>query len=520
MKTNMVNFLAGLCLAASLVAGAAPVLAQANAGKATAPEAGKTATESMQPEPVNAAASTNAKAGKNESSAKPPAAEDGSDLEAPLEEMPNFWRVGVLATTNFYQDRQLVKGMESGQYRPYFNYRYRDSLSLLVRGNLSVRHYNERPASGQQTQAVGILEVTSFELKAKQHTLTVGRSFYQTEQGFLFANLADGMSYNGAFRLGTLKAWGLYSADYGQSLCAVNITGCGGDLNPFVTTLGLSADSGVTNSGRRVFAAAEYDSPALSFSRFQAQGILYGLYSKDLISEPVANTTRYAYNPYYAGAGAQGYVWSTDIQYRLDGIYQGGKVYNVGNGSTAVEANIHSYAALARIDYILPVLRSLDSQLNLNFGMGSGDGDATKVATASQSNTSGEYTAFQTFGSFSGGLALKPRLTNLQVYRAGVQLRPLKAWYSLRNVSLQLKGSYYRKSNAAGGTSDPNASETNADVGFAGDLALAYSVRNDIQFFYGFGVFKPGQAYPDFNSDGTEGRALRAAHIVSLTLVF
>jgi len=248
--------------------------------------------------------------------------------------------------------------------------------------------------------------------------------------------------------------------------------------------------------------------------------MLYGLYTKDLISEPVANTARYAYNPYYGGAGAQGFVWSTDIQSRVDGIYQGGTVYNVGNGSTAVESKIQSYAALAKIDYILPFLRNVDTQLNLNFGMGSGDADATKVVTASQSNTADSYTAFQSFGSYSGGLALKPRLTNLQVYCAGVQLRPFKHWYSLRNINLQLKGSYYRNSNSAGGTSDPNASENNADVGIAGDAALSYSVRNDIQFFYGFGVFKPGQAYPEFNSDGTEGRALRAAHIVSLTLVF
>lgn len=44
--------------------------------------------------------------------------------------------------------------------------------------------------------------------------------------------------------------------------------------------------------------------------------------------------------------------------------------------------------------------------------------------------------------------------------------------------------------------------------------ALIYSVRKDIQFFYGFGIFKPGRASPDFNSDGTDGRALRAAALL------
>lgn len=519
MKLFILTQRARLCLALSVFLIAVPGFAQAQEKPAPA-EAGKTATESKPEAPAKAAAKGDAKGALKNQSAEAPAAEDGSDLEPPLEEMPHFWRAGVIATTNIYQDRQLPKGLESGQYRPYLNYRYRDTLSVLARGNMSVRHFNEQPASGQQTQVVGILEVASLETKIKKHTITVGRSFYQTEQGFLFANLADGLSYNGNFRFGTVKAWGLYSADYGQSLCSLNITGCGGDLNPFSTTLGLAADSGVTNSGRRIFAAAQYDSPAFNRTRFNVQGTAYGLYSKDLISEPVANTTRYSYNPYYAGAGAQGFVWSTDIQYRIDGIYQGGTVYNVGNGSTAVESKIQAFAALAKVDYILPFMKSIDTQLNFNFGMGSGDADATKVTTASQSNTADNYTAFQTFGSFSGGLALKPRLTNLQVYRAGVQMRPFKHWYALRNVGLQLKGSLYRKMNSAGGTSDVNASEDNADVGIAGDAALVYSVRNDIQFFYGFGVFKPGQAYPDYNSDGTDGRALRAAHIVSLTLVF
>jgi hypothetical protein len=57
-----------------------------------------------------------------------------------------------------------------------------------------------------------------------------------------------------------------------------------------------------------------------------------------------------------------------------------------------------------------------------------------RMTNASQSNTEGSYKAFDNFGSYSGGLAL------------------------------QLKYSYYRKSVATGGISDPAATEASRDV--------------------------------------------------------
>ncbi|HMV37514.1 MAG TPA: alginate export family protein, partial [Turneriella sp.] len=146
--------------------------------------------------------------------------------------------------------------------------------------------------------------------------------------------------------------------------------------------------------------------------------------------------------------------------------------------------------------------------------------DSSRMTNASQSNTEGSYTAFHNFGSYSGGLALKPRLANMQIVRLGTYFRPLKPNFTLRNLAVQLKYSYYRKSVATGGISDPAATQASNDVGHAGDLALTFNPMADLQFFWGFGVFKPGAAYPQLNFDGTDGQAWRYAHLFSLTLIF
>ncbi len=86
--------------------------------------------------------------------------------------------------------------------------------------------------------------------------------------------------------------------------------------------------------------------------------------------------------------------------------------------------------------------------------------------------------------------------------------------------ALQTLRSVYRKVVATGGISDGAATEASTDIGMAGDAGINCAARSDLQFFYGFGIFKPGDAYPVLASDGSDGRALRQAHIVSLTLVF
>lgn len=437
------------------------------------------------------------------------------------ESTPHFYRVGMLTTTNFYQDNVLKQGLFSGNYRPFGSYEYAGKYTAFIRGNMQLKYYPEKPAGVErQASVVGNLEMANLEARLGDHTISAGRGFYQTERGILFANFADGLSYKGNYGFGTLKAMGLYSADYGKSACYINITGCAGDPNPFNTIPGLQPDASVTGAGQRIFATLEYTGKEYELGPISVSGLVYGVYSKDLIKESSTVATRYEYNPYYAGLGATGYVGTSKFQYRLEGIYQGGDSYNLTSNGESVRNSIRAGAVLGHLNYVLPVLTQVDAQTSLEVALASGDGDAQRAGTASQSNTDGNYTAFQTFGAYSGGLALKPRLTNIQIYRVGFETRPLKMFYWARNVGLSLKYSLYRKNSATGGISDSGATEASSDIGMAGDAGINIAARGDLQFFYGFGIFKPGEAYPTTAADGSDGRALRQAHIVSLTLVF
>lgn len=471
----------------------------------------KEATEFEKKEPAAEKAET-----KDETPAPAPAIAipaPAADAEAPPKK--HYLRGGMIATNTYYLDPTINPGLYSGFFRPFGKYAYDEKWEFTARANIIVKHYAQQLGTLKQTNVVGSFEILSAETKISGHQFMAGRNFYAIEQGLLFANFADGIQYSGKYRFGQVRAFAVYSGDYGSSLCSLNVTGCNGDPGPFVNTPNLLPDSGIQNSGKRLFFAAEYFSPEY----LGGQLFGYAMLSRDMISES-ASAAKYEYNPWYAGVGARGYVGNSAYRYRGEFIYQGGGTYNqVLNGSSEA-TTISAFAALANFTWTMPVLKSFDPQLLADIAMGSGDGDSTRVTNGSQSNTAGSYNAFQNFGSFSGGLALKPRLANMQVYRLGTYFRPFKSNYALRNLSAQLKYSYYRKSVATGGISDPAATEANADVGHAADLALVYNFKPDVQFFYGFGLFKPGAAYPVTQFDGTSGQAWRYAHLVSLTLIF
>ncbi|MFO1472395.1 MAG: hypothetical protein U1F27_15325 [Turneriella sp.] len=167
--------------------------------------------------------------------------------EEPLTSSHNL-KVGAIATNTYYVDKTIVRGLFSGFYRPYLKYTYDRRIETLVRGNMTVKRYIEAPTNGmQQTSVSGAMEIFSVDATFGNHKFNVGRNFFMTEQGILFANFADGVAYTGSFSFGTLRGMGLYSADYGTKNCALSVTGCAGDTNAFVSTPTLSADSGVQN---------------------------------------------------------------------------------------------------------------------------------------------------------------------------------------------------------------------------------------------------------------------------------
>ncbi|MBI4863173.1 MAG: hypothetical protein HY815_23340 [Candidatus Riflebacteria bacterium] len=150
----------------------------------------------------------------------------------------------------------------------------------------------------------------------------------------------------------------------------------------------------------------------------------------------------------------------------------------------------------------------------LEYAFGSGDarrGSVTNTFGGKQTITTDEN--FLYFGTYDGGLALSPRLSDLHVLRAGYQVRPFpKKGRRLPDLLLGTKVACYLKDSVDGIISDPAAAMASRDVGWGADTFLAYRPLSDVSIFVQGGQFWPGAAYPVGVRDRTD-RVLASASL-------
>ena len=437
------------------------------------------------------------------------------------------------ANTGITDSANLNKGFFVGNYRPFFRYLYNETHLFSARGRVTYEYNNSltdgQQASGQAAStALYTVEMLNAEFHFGDHKLTAGRAFFKTGRGLLFANFADGIEYTGRFRYAKITAMGSYSAQY--SGCTVSLSGCGfnGQIiqkSAYDVTPGRTIDANLPNAGKRFFTSLEIESPQLLGSSAYA----LAFYSYDLDQSIVAASDvatgrvagqRYTFNPLYFGLGFSGYIISPRVRYLAEGIYETGSTYNKVNSLTSVSdlSTVRAWGLTVDLNYALPVFEAkLVPGLIFQYATGSGRegkaGNGSNPANPAQENLTGNDTNFFYFGYYSAGLALKPKLGNLHVFRGGVQLRPLNHFHWGRNFMTVFKYSYYLKQVASNAISDPNAGLPNASVGQALDAQLVYDFTSDLKFFYAYGAFIPGAAY----QPGTE---LVQIHILSVNLIF
>jgi len=431
------------------------------------------------------------------------------------------FKFGLNFSNSMYIDKSMPDGQYTGFFRPYFQYMYNEKYTFFTRVKLSYKHYMTAPENTDKATFDTTLEVLKAKIKFdRKKILRLGRDFYKIGSGVLFAGNADGAAFKFKSSIVNFNINTMYSGDYGQSNCSINISGCKTSKSAFDITPDLPVDAKVEDAGKRFFMGGD-----VSRRMFNQTLSIMGLFSKDMIEEDSANTTLYEFNPLYVGALLKGYVYSSKFRYRVEGIYQGGKTYNKMADDKSTSAEFSAYAGIVKLTWSLPWLRKkIVPSVNFMGAIASGDADKSSLSTPSQTNTDGKDTSFYYFGGFSAGMALKPRLSNIQVLRFGVQCKPLYFIYSLRNIALKINFTNYQKNKSDGVISDYLASEDNKDIGNAVDVGIVFKIKSDIKFVYGFGYFKPGAAYPETitNSDGTQknGRETRVAHMISFTMMF
>lgn len=428
---------------------------------------------------------------------------------------------GLSAANTFIVDSaNLPQGYFLGNYRPYFKYLWKEEQVFNARAKLQ---YKNNPSLTDTQANEGVIrstaeysmELLNAELHFDKHEITAGRAFYKLGRGLLFSNFADGAEYSGNFKYVNVKAMASYSAQY--SGCTISLGGCAtnGDVvqkNPYDIVPGRPADANIADAGKRYFIGAEVQGPQL----FGSSAYLVALYSRDVNRSQSAGTTNtgkyYAFDPLYMGLGASGYIVTPRLRYLSEFIYEAGKTYDAQNNQT----DIRAWGLTADINYSLPVLEQLlKPGVVVQYATASGRKSATaNPNNPAQENPDGNDNGFYYFGAYSAGLALKPKLANLHIIRAGFQFKPLNYYYWGRNLMVALKYTYYRKANADYSISDNDAKVNKPTVGQGLDMQMVWDFRSDVKLFYAYGLFLPSEAY-----ESATAKTLQI-HIISLNFLF
>lgn len=309
-----------------------------------------------------------------------------------------------------------------------------------------------------------------FQAGGWRHTLTAGRQYVSVERGISFGLVSDGLQVESKSRVNELQAFFVRQNP--------------GDDNVDI----LSAGAGRT---KRWFYGAEWKFRFLS----NHKAGVFAVGNVDRNDEaPDASGQRHQLDSFYYGLGLDGRVFG-NLSYWVLSIQESGRTYPNGGAS---KVSIAASALDAGVRYFFRTATA--PSLYAEYASASGDGDATGSSSSTLGGSaSGNDRRFIGFGGLSLGYALAPQLTNIDVLKLGMSVKPFgwTASQSWSEFSVQPTYYIYRKDQASGATSDPYSTVVSRDLGAEFDLTMAWKAAVDISYQLKFGRFNPAAAYPN-----------------------
>jgi hypothetical protein len=274
--------------------------------------------------------------------------------------------------------------------------------------------------------------------------------------------------------------------------------------DPGIDTSIIGFDKG---AARQVFYLAESQFLSEGGNQFYGYAMVHQDDSESLVA--IQQAFNFLYNSSYLGLGSNGRVWDR-TNYYAELIMQGGTtlVPPVMPLNTRVDVKAHAF--IGGLQYTAE--NDWHTQIGAELAMGSGDRDRLsvtdtfggKVRPVTDEN-------FLYYGAYDGGLALSPRLSNLIVPRASIQVKPLP--YKGKDqpeLSVGTTLSRYWKDEKPGAISDTLATLPSSDVGWGFDAFVGWRPLSDFSFYGQYGRFEPGDAYPVNTRDATNRVLLTA----------
>jgi len=302
---------------------------------------------------------------------------------------------------------------------------------------------------------------------------SAGRKYFNLGTGVVLNGRGDGAELLYFSRLIDIKVLGLYT---GLLLK---------DNNPY----GLSSRD-IADGAERIFAGGQ-----LAASVSNQNLYVFGMAQIDMADEDEGTKSRY--NSQYYAAGANG-VFLKDFFYYGEFIYETGESYV---SDTYEKSTIAAYAINTGINYYIPA--KLNPVLSLQYAYGSGDKNRNDYTTGNRASSTEDDAGFISFGTFSGGFALKPTLSNIQIFRGGASFTPFSETQTpyLKKMTAGIKYAYYTKDKADSAIKSGAAGEDSSNIGQGIDFSLRWQIFYDMSFYVNYGIFLPGDAYSDAQED-------------------
>jgi len=296
--------------------------------------------------------------------------------------------------------------------------------------------------------------------------LSAGRKFYTIGTGLVLNGRGDGGEIS------------LFGSNLSIDLLGMYTGLLLKDNNPY----GLS-DKDISDGAERVFGGG-----TISAAFYNQKLYLFGLAQIDKSKQVAAKETKY--NSQYYGGGLEGVVFE-NVSYFAEYVFETGKSYvdNTVTGNT--KSDISAYAVNSGVNYFIPV--ALNPALSFQYAYGSGDKYRTFKNLSSSPNRPagavGDDTAFTSFGTFSGGYALKTQLSNIHVFKGGISFAPVE------KLSFGVKYLYYMKDKKELPIAPDEAVLPKSFIGQGVDASLRWQIFYDLSMYINYGIFLPGAAY-------------------------
>lgn len=359
--------------------------------------------------------------------------------------------------------------------RPPVDASYENEHSLYVR--LKDLHIQRRPddTAGGSDHDGPHLDYAYLTLDIRPWWLQIGRHYFSVGRGISYSNVNDGVELFLLLQKWKFKTFASHTLPHEDNID--------------------TSVPGYSKESDRFYYGLECKYLGI------ADQSLYGYFvvQRDHSEESPEDLAQdYSYDSEYIGLGAQGKITPT-IHYWAEIIKETGRSRVYG---TNEKRDIDAWAGVLGAAYDWEVYGH--PSFSFEYAFGSGDPDRVSVTDTINGNTSGDDENFLYFGYVPAGYALSPRLSNLHFFKLGASIKPLEKHPLFKNCTLGIDYYRYYKDEPAGGIYDPDASESNDDIGSEIDLKIFWQVLSDVSCTLQYGHFEPGDAYPASTNDSED----------------